>query len=474
MSAILGKKITNLVDAGALDGTELTEIVQGGISRKTTIQNIVNLADQTNEPNDSYTVAVLASATNLDTLQTLSISAASDEADNRLQEMIEVPDLPWAFIGQEPAVLSDLVISNYSSDVVISAGNIYLNADNDINKGIFIPSHAAIGVVTPDFGLGGSGYGIYLALGTGFGNTNNVYTNLFGQYSYLENSFNGIGNIYGHKLEITANGTTAGTFGEAIGIDLFVREDGTSTTVAGDKIQGISINAYSTGDNKTITNIIGMQSKVYTGSGMANAVFTNLIAGEFQVLQQGSGDFDVANAYGILIKNPEHTSPTGVLQNLYGIYIEDQSTALGFTNKYNIHSEGANSRNRFEGIVSAGSFKEVSSETVASTAPSAIGKLHYLNSDGVYRVSDAIAIHKTPCIGILTDKTGNIHFEGKISNTSWHFPNIGQQVYVSVSAGMPTQLPPSATGLFVQAIGVALGDKEMYFRPEWTIREIEI
>jgi hypothetical protein len=41
------KKITDFTAAGALDGTELIEIVQGGVNKQTTTQGIANLGGAT-------------------------------------------------------------------------------------------------------------------------------------------------------------------------------------------------------------------------------------------------------------------------------------------------------------------------------------------------------------------------------------------------------------------------------------------
>ena len=81
------KKISNMVDANTLDGTEYTEIVQDGISKKT---QITNIADFT-ETQDVNTTSILASADSnaqtLDTAQSVVLTGYIDDNRNRIQTL---------------------------------------------------------------------------------------------------------------------------------------------------------------------------------------------------------------------------------------------------------------------------------------------------------------------------------------------------------------------------------------------------
>jgi len=117
-------------------------------------------------------------------------------------------------------------------------------------------------------------------------------------------------------------------------------------------------------DNCTITEALGGLFGVGTGYSMVGASFSNMVAGQFQVLDGGSGDVSITNAYGVLIKAPSFSS-SGTTDNLYGLYIEDQSNA-GFTSDYNFYSAGISSRNKIEGNLEANSI-DATSLTVTGT-----------------------------------------------------------------------------------------------------------
>ena len=107
--------------------------------------------------------------------------------------------------------------------------------------------------------------------------------------------------------------------------------------------------AFVTDDNTTIGTMIGGDFKVSPATSMVNSVVGSMIGGQFQILGAGSGDVDVTDGYGVLIQTPSFNS-SGTTTNLYGLYIEDQST-VGFTTDYNLYSAGVNSRNKIEGIL---------------------------------------------------------------------------------------------------------------------------
>jgi len=115
------------------------------------------------------------------------------------------------------------------------------------------------------------------------------------------------------------------------------------------EVKGVDITAGVTGDNTTIATMIGGEFNILSGFSMVNTQITDAIAGKFQLLNLGSGGISITNGYGVLIKTPGF-NPSGTTDNLYGLYIEDQST-VGFTTDYNLYSAGVNSRNKIEGIL---------------------------------------------------------------------------------------------------------------------------
>jgi len=149
-------------------------------------------------------------------------------------------------------------------------------------------------------------------------------------------------------------GTGAGVFttsmaggalhGELYGIDAYAGVDTGSTVTT---VFGVRGGAGFSGDNATISEIIGGDFKVNSGFSMIGVTLTEAIAGKFQLLPFGSGEVDIVDGYGILIKSPGFVT-TGVKTNLSGIKIEDQSAA-GFATDYNLLSEGVSSQNKFEG-----------------------------------------------------------------------------------------------------------------------------
>jgi len=115
------------------------------------------------------------------------------------------------------------------------------------------------------------------------------------------------------------------------------------------EVTGARIAGNVVGDNNAITELVGGFLIAGSGGNMSNTAITTAIAAKAQLLPSGSGQVSIQDGYGVLIKTPSY-NPTGTTDNLYGLYVEDQST-VGFDVAYNIFSEGVNSENRFEGNV---------------------------------------------------------------------------------------------------------------------------
>ena len=244
------------------------------------------------------------------------------------------------FIGREveAANKNDLVIS--------STNNLHLSASHADNEGILSPNHWAIGnIATVDGGYAPGSMVVF-----SINETSDATNNLTGLGISISNT-TAATNAFTYGTRITAE-PGATTFKWVEGAQMA----GQCSTIgaSGDLILGAAIDGNGTGDYIQITDVIGLRARATTGFGMVDAQFTNMIAGEFGILKYGTGNFDIENAYGVLVRNPENGSSTGVLTNAYGLYIEDFSSANGFRNKWNFYSEGATAKNYFEGAVSAG------------------------------------------------------------------------------------------------------------------------
>jgi len=126
---------------------------------------------------------------------------------------------------------------------------------------------------------------------------------------------------------------------------------------------GITAIGAGAGDNATVTNMIASELVTNLSFGMVGVNVTNMYGSKVKLLNAGSGEVNITNAYGINVLTPGFTS-TGTITNIYGLYIEDQST-VGFTNSYNLYSAGANAVNKLEGYLELGSgsaVNEISSD----------------------------------------------------------------------------------------------------------------
>ncbi|KKR43250.1 MAG: hypothetical protein UU10_C0018G0007 [Parcubacteria group bacterium GW2011_GWF1_40_6] len=155
------------------------------------------------------------------------------------------------------------------------------------------------------------------------------------------------------------------------------------------QMNGFSSVAYNLG-NTNLTEakaLVGSaHNGAYGGGGSGNV--TSLKAGEFVYANLGSGS--ITNAYGIFIESPGNDGNgigTNNITNAYGLYIENQDKG---TNKWNIYSAGASSRNVFEGSIKVDS--ALNKGTVALTGGTATVTV---NSGAVCVVSETTDETKT-------------------------------------------------------------------------------
>jgi hypothetical protein len=190
-----------------------------------------------------------------------------------------------------------------------------------------------------------------------------------GAWIHIDNAANNAG-ATSLGLDSTVQNDTSTLHGRIQGVSAFANATAASATIT--TIMGTGSRVSVTGNNTTVTEMISGDFDIVTAGPMINLSITDMIGGRFQILKLGSGETNITNGYGALIKTPGYTS-SGTITNLYGLYIEDQST-VGFTNDYNIFSAGVNSSNKFEGSVDIDGTLNV--DLIDSTALVVSGDIH--------------------------------------------------------------------------------------------------
>jgi len=211
------------------------------------------------------------------------------------------------------SVTGDLTVSRHAA----------INADIDYPG---FPTYEAVLRMDETFGSGvtGAGYGLVLSVANSASNagTTTAGLNVTSQVASAAHLTIQGGNLVGNT---------------------------TGSSAAITNVIGLTAVGAGAGDNATVTNMIASELVTNLSFGMVGVNVTNMYGSKVKLLNSGSGEVNVTNAYGVNVLTPGFTS-TGTITNLYGIYVEDQST-VGFTNAYNFYSAGASSENVFEGNV---------------------------------------------------------------------------------------------------------------------------
>ena len=147
------------------------------------------------------------------------------------------------------------------------------------------------------------------------------------------------------------------------GINNFVMTDSASTENI-PALSGTNNIVLNESYGNTISQIVGTNDGITN----ANIGYVNNLTG-YQEVIQNSGGGEIANAIGVLITTPANTS--GIIDNNYGLYIDDQSGSGASYDNYNIYSAGSGA-NYFGGNVIAGSLQlsNVTGTTQCLTADS--------------------------------------------------------------------------------------------------------
>ena len=160
--------------------------------------------------------------------------------------------------------------------------------------------------------------------------------------------------VIGTNLRTDAN--TAGAVSFLTGLALNTRM--INSNAVNGMIRGVTVNSIAQGAGGatgSATDLYGVDSvvSIQGGNGANTFAVTNAFGLRSGVgIASSSGTINAA--YGLYIDNGINATNTGTVTNQYGLFIEEQN--LGTTNKWNILSQGVNSRNLFEGKIGLGEF----------------------------------------------------------------------------------------------------------------------
>ncbi|AZZ36027.1 hypothetical protein CIK05_04215 [Bdellovibrio sp. qaytius] len=134
-----------------------------------------------------------------------------------------------------------------------------------------------------------------------------------------------------------------------------------NSNAANGVIKGMSANTTISGaggSTGSASDVYGVDTAISLNSGNATNTFAigNAYGVRSSVGVANTSSGSINAAYGMYIDSGVTTNASngGTINNQYGLFIEDQN--LGITNKWNIFSQGANSKNYFEGKVGIGEF----------------------------------------------------------------------------------------------------------------------
>ena len=238
---------------------------------------------------------------------------------------------------QDNANTAALVITAANAAMSITSGTIYSQGALDL------AGHSAFGNnATIDNDIFGGGSANVTAV---FNETKTDFTNpVYGITNNvrLQAGVNTAQDIRGFVTQVST-GDNFDYTGINLVADIVFQHEGTGTVNYGIGIAAISDN-ISTG---TIDNAVGVMGEVTN----SNTGTINYAAGFRSVISNNSTG-TITEAASFLADIPTNT---GIITNLYGIFIEDHS-GIGVTDSINIISKGANSLNVFEGNVDAATY----------------------------------------------------------------------------------------------------------------------
>lgn len=170
--------------------------------------------------------------------------------------------------------------------------------------------------------------------------------------------------------------------------------NGTDNSVGNFVLNANSDNSSLTG-NLIASNLEGVHSQISFGYGSISA--TNVAGVKSHTRLLGNGSKTFTNLYGLLVSKAQSGSGAAI-SNSYGVYIQPyRFTGDTAANAYNVYSEGANTKNYFQGKVGIGAgasapvsnlkvtgLQNIADNTAALSAGLAIGDFYHTN--GVVKV----------------------------------------------------------------------------------------
>lgn len=236
----------------------------------------------------------------------------------------------------------------------------------------------------------------------------NPSVNLFGLMSYV--------NCYGSNSDkVTGISGAAYSFGETA-------ETRTINEIVGCFYEAV-VNNYSSNAVTNVTKCAGIE--IYSGNFVSNYSGCQInTTDNYGILihsgnyQQGSGDANITNNYGIYLDNDIWGSESnGTITNHYGLYIESFSAA---TNEWGIYSIGSAAKNYFNGPLTVGTTAAAAKiHSVATTEQLRLGydENNYssmtVNSAGTLAITTsnnkiAIGASRTPASATAAGTAGEV------------------------------------------------------------------
>lgn len=169
--------------------------------------------------------------------------------------------------------------------------------------------------------------------------------------------------------------------------------NGTDNSAGNFELQANSSNGIN--GNIIASNLEGVNSQIAFGNGSISA--TNVAGVKSHTRLLGTGSKTFTNLYGLLVSKAQSGSGAAI-SNSYGVYIQPyRFTGDTAANAYNVYSEGANTKNYFQGKVGIGAgasapvsnlkvtgLQNIADNVAALSAGLAIGDFYHTN--GVVKV----------------------------------------------------------------------------------------